>query len=192
MGIETLFSHKAMRNLARYASSRNEATQAVAAKGAGSDADFKTTGTAQCVIDGTFVASLSACATIDMASTTICRDISGKVPGNNGNSSVLGGKIVADDGQFYLMITTNATGGLTGTFAYWAHNNHVAEDDAAPTLKIPYYSPDELPIGLILYDNNGLGTDMTFGTSFIQAADDTYYQLIGPALMPHVDHWDQN
>ena len=189
MGIETLFSHKAMRDLARYLSSSNSASQAVAAKAAGSDPDFKTTGTAQAVIDGAFVASLTAQATIDMSDAAVAEPLAGNITGNTGAPSPLAAKIVADNGQFYLLVTSEADG---TPHVYWAHTNLVAADDVAPTLKVPYYSPDECVIGLILYDNDGTAGAFTIGTTNVVAADDTYYQLIGPSLLPHVDNWDKN
>lgn len=184
MGIETLFSHKAMRDLARYLSSSNSASQAVAAKTAGSDPDFKTTGTAQAIIDGAFVASLTAQATIDMSDVAVAEPLA-----NGLGISPLAAKVVADNGQFYLLVTSEADG---TPHVYWAHNSAVAADDVAPTLKVPYYSPDECVIGLILYDNDGTAGAFTIGTTSVVAADDTYYQLIGPSLLPHVDNWDQN
>jgi len=188
MSLETLFSHKAMRNLARYMSSNNVATQACDLKSDGGT-DYKTTGTAQCVVDGAFVASLAAQATISLASATVCHELAANIEGGNQARSPLTGKVIADNGQFYMLVCTEADG---TPHVYWAHDNLTAEDDAAPTLKIPYYSPDQLPIGLVLYDNDDLGAAMTIGTSITSADDDTWYQLIGPALMPHVDYWDQN
>jgi hypothetical protein len=185
--IQKLFSHKAMRDFSRYANSFNCATQAVAAKTAGSDPDFKTTGTAACVIDGAFVGSLSACATLDMSSSTYAKPIVAPL-----TAGVLAGKVIADNGQFFLVVTSNATAGLTGTFAYWAHNSATAADDVAPTFKMPYYSPDELTIGVILYDNDAQSGTFTIGTTSVAAADDTYYQLIGPSIMPHLDMFDKN
>jgi hypothetical protein len=188
MSIEKLFSHKAMRLLSRYAASNNVATQAVNIKSDGGT-DYKTTGTAQCIVDGTFVASLAAQATISLASAVVCTPLSNKLEGAAGQPSPLTGKVVLDDGQFYMLVTTEADG---TPHVYWAHDNLTAEDNAAPTLKIPFYNPDELTIGLVLYDNNDLGADMTIGTSIVSVDDDTWYQLIGPSLMPHVDFWDQN
>jgi len=188
MGIETLFSHKAMRDLARYLSSHNSATQAGDIKSDGGT-DYKTTGTAQCVVDGAFVASLAAQATIDLTSADVCAPLAGNIDGNTGAPSPLTGKVVADNGQFYMLLTTEADG---TPHVYWAHDNLVAEDDAAPTLKIPYYSPDELTIALCLYDNDDLGAAMTIGTSIVSVDDDTWYQLIGPSLLPHVDNFDKN
>jgi len=188
MSLETLFSHRAMRNLARYMSSNNVATQACDLKSDGGT-DYKWTGTAQCVVDGTFVASLTAAATISLAAVATTIPLSGKVGGSGGNASPLVGKVVADNGQFFMLVTAQADGTPK---VYWAHDNVTAEDDAAPTLKVPYYSPDELPVGLVLYDNDDLGAAMTIGTSITSADDDTWYQLVGPALMPHVDYWDQN
>ncbi|MHC4643813.1 MAG: hypothetical protein ACYS32_19395 [Planctomycetota bacterium] len=166
------------------------ATQAVAAKNAGSDPDFKTTGTAQCVVAGTFVASLAAQATIDMSDADVAEPLDARLSGSNGLASALAGKIVADNGQFYLLVTTESDG---TPHVYWAHSNVTAEDDAAPTLKVPYYpAATELAIGLILYDNDGTAGAFTIGTTNVVAADDTYYQLTGPSLIPHVDFWDKN
>jgi len=186
MSIENLFSHRAMKNLSRYLSSNNVATQACDIKSDGGT-DYKWTGTAQCVIDGAFVASLAAAATISLAAVATTIPLSGKLTGDG--ESPLVGKVIADNGQFYMLVTAQADGTPK---VYWAHDDVTAEDDAAPTLKIPYYSPDELPVGLVLYDNDDLGAAMTIGTSIVSVDDDTWYQLLGPALMPHVDFWDQN
>lgn len=188
MSLETLFSHKAMRNLARYMSSNNVATQTCNAKSDGGT-DYKWTGTAQCVVDGTFVASLAAAATISLSAAATTIALSNKLEGANGSESLHAGKVIADNGQFYQLLTAQADGTPK---VYWAHDNVTAEDDAAPTLKIPYYSPDELPVGIVLMDNDDLGAAMTIGTSILSVDDDTWYQLIGPALMPHIDFWDQN
>jgi hypothetical protein len=185
MGIETLFSHKAMRDLALYAASNNMATQAVAIKSSGASPDFKTTGTAQCVVGGTFVASLSAQATIDMSDADVAEPLAGGL-----GVSALAGKVVADNGQFYLLFTTESDG---TPHVYWAHNSATAADDVAPTLKVPYYpAATELAIALCLWDNDALSGNLTVGTSNLDTADDTFYQLTGPSLVPHVDNWDQN
>jgi hypothetical protein len=188
MGIESLFSHKAMRLLSRYAASNNVATQACNIKSDGGT-DYKWTGTAQCVVDGAFVASLAAAATVSLDSATVCAALSNKLEGTSGKESPLTGKVIADNGQFYMLLTTEADG---TPHVYWAHDNVTAEDNAAPTLKVPFYNPDELAIGLVLYDNDDLGAAMTIGTSIVSVDDDTWYQLIGPSLMPHVDFFDQN
>ena len=189
MGIETLFSHKAMRDLARYLSSSNSSSQVAAIKTAGSDPDFKFTGTAQCVVDGAFVASLTAAATIDMSDAAVAEPLAGNITGTTGAPSPLAAKSVADNGQFYLLFTVEADG---TPHVYWAHNNLTAADDVAPTLKIPYYSPDELTIALCLWDNDAVAGALVIGTTSLETADDTFYQLLGPSLLPHVDNWDKN
>ena len=179
----TFFNYLPMKALVRYMSSHNMASAAVAAKSAGSDPDLKTTGTNQCVVDGVPVMSLAAQATIDLSngSSTVA-----EVLGAHLDGSALAGKVVADNGQFYLLVTTEADG---TPHVYWAHNSATAADDVAPTLQIPVYGQDELAIGLILYDNDALSGAFTVGTSNIQAADDTYYQLTGPSLLPDRAVW---
>ncbi len=184
MSYAELWDHRSMKDLVDYLSSFNAATQAVAAKEADNTGpDFKTTGTAQCVVNGAFVASLGACATIDMSDEAVAMPQTTKE-----GAADLAGRIMPDNSQFYLLITTNATGGLAGTFARLA-GYHV---DSAPTLKIPYYPPTELCIGLILYDNNVNNAIFTIGTTNTRDADDTYTQLTGPNLLPHIDNWDSN
>jgi hypothetical protein len=184
MGIQKLFSHKAMRDFSRYMASFNTATQALAAKTAGSDPDLKTTGTGACVVDGAFVASLAAQATIDLSSTTVCHALVSPL-----TAGALAGKVIADNGQFYLLVTTEADG---TPHVYWAHNSATAADDVAPTWKCPYYSPDQLSIGVFKYDNDAAAGNHTIGTTNIAAADDDYYQLIGPSILPHLDNMDKN
>jgi hypothetical protein len=146
---------------------------------------MKWTGTAQAVIDGAFVASLAAQTSIDMSDAAIAEPII-QFPGE---PVALAGKVVADNGQFYLLFTTEADG---TPHIYWAHDDITAEDNAAPTLKIPYYSPDELTIALLLWDNDALSGDLTIGTSNLDTADDTFYVLTGPSLLPHLDNIDRN
>ena len=191
MGLETLFAYKGMKDFARYMSSQNMATQAVAAKGAGTNPHFQSTGTAQCIVDGTFVASLTAITTLDMSDAAVALPLQYPLVHRADGPQPLAGKVIADNGQFYILVTTKAAGGDSASYARWAHDNKTAEDDAAPTLKVPYYGPDELTIGLILYDNDGTSGAFTIGTTNVVGADDTYYQLIGPNLLPHIDNFEK-
>lgn len=192
MGLEILFAYKGMKDFARYMSSQNMATQAVDIVGSADDPDLETTGTAQCIVDGTFVASLAAAALVDLSDAAVALPIEYPLANRADGPQPLAGKVVADNGQFYLLITTNALGDNSGTFVRWAHDSLTAEDDAAPTLKVPYYSPDELTIGLLLYDNDDAAGDLTIGTTNLDAdADATFYQLIGPNLLPHIDNFEK-
>jgi hypothetical protein len=189
--LETLFSHKAGRDFARYMSSQNMATQAVDIVGSADDPDLQTTGTAQCIVDGTFVASLTAAALVDLSDADVALPIQYPLANRSDGPQPLAGKVIADNGQFYLLITTNATGGDAGTFVRWAHNSLTAADDVAPTLKIPYYSPDELTIAILLFDNDDASGNLTIGTTNLDYdADATFYQLVGPSLLPAVDMWE--
>ena len=189
MGIETLYSHRHVRDFARYMTSQNNATQAVAAKGAGTNPHFQSTGGAQCIIDGTLVTALTAITTLDMSNAAVALPIEYPLANRADGPQPLAGKVVADDGQFYLLVTSGVDGGDGDSYAYWAHDNLTAEDDAAPTLAVPYYSPAQLTIGLILYDNDGTSGAFTIGTTNVVANDDTYYQLIGPNLLPAPTNW---
>jgi hypothetical protein len=177
MSYETLFSHRSMKDIMNYMSSQNIASQGCDLESDGGT-DFAVTGTAQCVVNGTFVASLAASANVDLGDEDTCPP------------SLLGvelaGYITPDNEQVYYLITVEADG---TPHVYLASNR---ADDTAPTLKIPYYSPDELAIGLVLYDNNDLGAALTLGTSILSVDDDTWYQLIGPSILPHVDNFDKN
>jgi hypothetical protein len=187
MGIETLFNYRPTRDLLRYLSSQNTATQAVRVKSAADNVAFDSLGAAQCVVDGTFVVALAAQSTIDMSDEAVAMPIT---QFNAEFDYPLAGKVVADNGQFYLLFTTEADG---TPHVYWAHDALVAEDNAAPTLKIPYYSPDELTIGICKYDNDSVGGAFTIGTTaFDHDADAVFYQLIGPSLLPHVENIDRN
>ena len=140
MSFAELWNHRSMKDLVDYLSSFNAATQAVDAKGANNtNPDYATTGTAQCVVNGTYVASLGAAATIDMSDSAVAKDATVKEGG-----LALAGRAFPDNSQFYMLFTTTAVGGLAGTFARLA-GYHV---DSAPTLKIPYYPATELCIVL--------------------------------------------
>lgn len=177
--LSPLFNYRPMKDLANYLSSYNNSTQAVALKTAGSDPDIKTTGTGQCVVSGVHVASLTVQATIDLSEADVSE------PGHP-VPIALAGRIFADNEQWYTLITTDADG---TPHVYLASN---VADDVAPTLKIPYYRPVELCIGLFLYDNDAVGGALTWGTTNLEGADDTFTQLVGPNLLPHPDNWDQN
>jgi hypothetical protein len=181
MTIGKLFNYKPMKSIADYLSSFNCATQAFAAKTAGSDPDLKNTGTAACVINGGFIGSLTASATIDLSSATVAEPLA--------NGTALAGKVVADNGQFFLLATVEADG---TPHIYWAHNSATAADDVAPTFLCPNYATDELTYGVLLYDNDGTAGAFTIGTTNIVANDDTYYQLIGPSLIPQDVTIDKN
>jgi hypothetical protein len=177
MGYETLFSHRSMKDIMNYMSSQNIASQGCDLESDGGT-DFAFTGTAQCVVNGAFVAALTVAANIDLADADTCPP------------SLLGVDLAAyvtpDNQQVYYLITTEADG---TPHVYLASNR---ADDVAPTLKIPYYSPDELAIGLVLYDNDDLNATLTLGTDILSVDDDTWYQLIGPSILPHVDNFDKN
>jgi hypothetical protein len=185
MGIETLFNYRPTKDLLRYLSSQNMADQTVAIHTSGSSPLMKWTGTAQAVVAGTFVASLAAQTSIDMSDAAIAMPIT-NFPGED---VALAGKVVADNGRFYLLFTTEADG---TPHIYWAHDDLVAEDAGAPTLKIPYYSPDELTIALLLWSNDALTGDLTIGSSNLDTADDTFYVLTGPSLLPDIENIDRN
>ena len=177
MSYADLFDNRATKDLMDYMSSCNVASQTCDIESDGGT-DFKWTGTAQCVVNGTFVASLTAAANIDLADS----DVAMADP----RGVELAGYITPDNEQVYYLITTEADG---TPHVYLASDR---ADDEEPTLKIPYYSPDELAIGLVLYDNDDLGAALTLGTSILSVDDDTWYQLIGPTILPHVDNMDQN
>lgn len=178
MSYAELFNYRPTKDLADYLSSYNAATQALANKSTGADPDLKTTGTAQCVVNGAYVASLTAQATIDLSDSAVAEaDLAGLA---------LAGRSMADNAQFYLLVTTESDG---TPHVYLASN---VADDVAPTLKIPYYGPAELCIALDLWDNDALGVAAVIGTAVKTDADDTFTQLTGPNLLPHVDNWDRN
>jgi len=184
MSYAELWNDRSMKDFVDYLSSFNSATQAVDAKGANNtNPDYATTGTAQCVVNGAYVASLPVAATIDMSDSAVAKDATVKEGG-----LALAGRAFPDNAQFYMLFTTIAAGGIAGTYVRLA-GYHA---DSAPTLKIPYYPPTELCIGLVLFDNNALGNVHTMGTSNLLDADDTFYQLTGPNLLPHIDNWDSN
>ncbi len=177
MGYETLFNYRPLKDLVNYMSSYNAATQAVDLESDGG-IDFKWTGTAQCVVNGAYVASLSAVDPVNLSDAAVA------MPDPEGVA--LAGYISPDNEQFYLLITTEAD---ATPHVYLASNR---ADDVGPTFKMPYYGPDELPIAFVLYDNNDLGAALTLGTSILSVDDDTWTQLTGPALLPHVDNIDRN
>jgi hypothetical protein len=178
MGYESLFSHRSMKDIMNYMSSQNIATQGCDAESDGGT-DFATAGGAQCVVNGTFVASLTAATNIDLGDADTCPP------------SLLGvdlaGYVTPDNEIVYYLITVEADG---TAHVYLASNRPAIT--VQPTLKIPYYSPDELAIGLVLYDNNDLNATLTLGTDILSVDDDTWYQLIGPSILPHVDNFDKN
>jgi hypothetical protein len=173
-----------MKDIMNYMSSNNVATQVVDQKsGDNAGPDLMTTGTAQCIVNGAFVASLADAATIDLSEDDVALDATRQEGG-----AALAGLILADNAQLYMLITTNAAGDNDGTFVR-AAGYHV---DDVPTLKIPYYNVDELTIGILLFDNNAGTRAHTIGTTNLYDADCTFYQLIGPNLLPHVDNFDKN
>ncbi len=174
-----LFNYRPMKDLANYLSSYNNATQALVNKSTGADPDLATTGTAQAVVNGVHVASLPANATIDLSAPAVA--MPDPILG-----TALAGMVMADDAQFYLLVTMNAAGAAKVYLA-----SEVA-DDEAPTLKIPAYYPLYVCIGLDLWDNDALSGAATIGTSVKTDADDTFTQLVGPNLLPHIDLWDKN
>lgn len=182
MSYSTLFNYRPTKDIIDYLSSYNMATQAVAAKAAGSSAHFKTTGTGQCVVNGAFVASLAVQATIDMSDAAVALPLANP-------TSVLAGKVVADNGRFMLAVLSAADG---SPYVVWAHDDPVAEDAGDPTFKMPYYDPSLLVIGIILYSNDANTAAFTVGTTSVEAADDTYYQITGANILPHVDNIDKN
>jgi hypothetical protein len=182
-----------MQDFARYLTSQNNATQAVDVVGSADDVDLETTGGAQCVVDGALVTALSGAALIDCSLAAVALPIEYPLANRADGPQPLAGKIVADNGQFYILITTKAAGGNSGTFLRWAHDSLTAADNVAPSLKVPYYSPDELTIGLLLYDNDSVGGAFTIGTTaWDYDVDATFYQLIGPTLLPHYDNMNVN
>ena len=184
MPISDLYNYRPMKDFADYMSSQNMATQAFGVDGGADNKDLDADGGAPCVVNGAFVAALAAMGNIDMSDEAVAEPIA------QFGSVALAGKVVADNGQFYLLLTTEADG---TPHVYWAHNSVTAEDDAAPTLKIPYYDPDELTIGICKYDNDSVAGAFTIGTTaFDHDADAVFYQLIGPSLLPHLDNMDKN
>jgi len=193
MGIETLFGYRAMKDFARYMSSQNMATQAIVVKGSADNVAFASTGTAQCIVDGAFVASLTAITTLDLSDAAVALPILPPLARRVDGPQPLAGKVVADNGRFYLLITTKAAGGDSASYCRWAHDSLTAEDAAAATLRVPYYGPDELTIALVAYSNDALTAAYTVGASLLDHdADATIYQLIGPSLLPHVENMDLN
>jgi hypothetical protein len=184
MSYAELFSHRSMKDIMDYMSSQNIATQAVDGKETNDvGPDFKTTGGGQCVVNGTFVAALTAATTINMSDEAVAIPQTAKEGG-----LALAGRTFTDDAQCYMLVTTIAAGGDAGTYVRLA-GYHI---DDVPTLKMPYYPPTELCIGLILFDNNGLGNVHVMGTENLLDADLGYTQLVGPNLLPHIDNWDSN
>ncbi len=174
-----LFNYRPMKDLVNYLSSYNNATQALANKSTGADPDLKTTGTAQGVVNGVHIASLPANATIDLSDGAVA------VP-DPLLGTALAGMVMADNAQFYLLVAMNIDGDAK---VYLASN---IADNVAPDLKIPAYDPQFLCVGLDLWDNDALGAAATIGTSVKTDADDTFTQLVGPNLLPHIDLWDKN
>jgi hypothetical protein len=173
-----------MKDIMNYMSSNNVATQVVDQKDSNNAGpNLMTTGTAQCVVNGAFVASLAAAADIDLSDDAVALDATTPEGG-----LALAGRALVDQSQLYMLITTNAAGDNDGTFVRAAGY----DVDSSPTLKIPYYNVDELTIGLLLFINNAGTRTHTIGTTNLYDADCTFYQLIGPNLLPHVDNFDKN
>ncbi len=172
-----LFNYRPMKDFINYMSSYNNSTQAMALHTSGSDPRVKTTGTGQCIVNGVHVASLAAQATIDLSDTAVAETSLLGV--------VLAGRVFADNAQWYMLLTTEADG---TPHVYLASN---VADDVAPDLSIPGYTPTELTIALMLYDNDITGGAFTLGTTNFEAGA-TFTQLVGPNLMPNPDNWDKN
>jgi hypothetical protein len=49
-----------------------------------------------------------------------------------------------------------------------------------------------LTIALCMWSNDALTGDLTIGTSNLDTADDTFYVLTGPSLLPDVENIDRN
>jgi hypothetical protein len=165
-------------------SSQNVASQTLAQKsGDNAGADIKTTGTGVCVVNGTYVASLGAAATIDLSDAAVAIQasaIEGALP--------LAGRTLPDNTQLWMLITTTAVGGIAGTFVR-AAGQHA---DSVATLKIPYYPPTELCIGLWDFDADEGNRPHIIGTTNLYDGDCNFHQLVGPNLLPHLDNWDRN
>lgn len=163
-----LFSHRAMKDLAAYLTTYNLDTQAVAFAAA----DPATTGTKQCMINGTFIPSLTAEADADWSSILEADLVEGDAKGF----------VMANLYSQYLAVFANADGrlriDLAGEYAL----------DAAVELKIPHFDPTEwCCIATVLVDAGGA---VTLGTTDISGIV-TITQVLGP-ILPHPDNMDMN
>jgi len=172
MSFKDRFCSKAVQDLAAYGLTYNMATQAVAAKTAGSDPDLKWTGTAAFVLNGQFYTALAALATIDMSSTTVAPDLAG-------------GSIPTTYEQYWLVLATAAGAALVKAAST------VTLTSTGATLKIPYFDPTTyFPVAIIKYVNDS-GSGFTIGTTNVDGTDCQIYQILGP-LVPHDDNVDKN
>lgn len=159
------FNYRAMKEFSKYALTVNMESQVLAEKAAGTNPHLATTGGKSAMINGTFVASLAAQATIDLSSSTVCD---------------CAGETVADGSDVWLLVLQKADG-----TPYVMKASNI---EASAALKVPYYDPSiYVPIGLVNYINDS-GSNYVIGTTNIDGDDCVIYQIFGMPLVPHSDN----
>jgi hypothetical protein len=167
------FNYKMMKDFSAYMLSINHATQAVAAKSAGSDPDLKTTGTALCMVNGELIESLTACATIDLSDVAVCDQA---------------GEVIGDGYEQYWLVVAKGSDGTCLVLGA----SEITLTSSGAELKIPYYDPTVyVPIGLVKYVNDS-GSDFTIGTTNVDGTDAQITQLTMLPIVPHTDNLDKN
>jgi hypothetical protein len=174
-----LFNYRPMKDLANYMSSYNNATAAVLNENTGAGPDLTNTAGQQCIVNGVHVAALAQKALINLSDPAV------SMPDPK-LGTALAGKSIAQNDQFYLLVTADADGECYVWLA-----SKVDDPVAAAHLKIPAYNPQQLCISLIKVDQQTLNP-MVFGTGVMTDGDCGFVDLVGPNLLPHIDLWDKN
>jgi hypothetical protein len=214
-----LFSFRPMKELAKYLSTYNMETQAIAVDGA-HVYNIQSTGTKQCVINGIYIPALTADAELLITSDEITTmwaagtEYSADDTVKYGNDMFVclvdhkavnrpmqgdgfwralpnaAGYELADDYRIMLMVTAQAD----GTLGLWLASDPCAIG-TAPTTKIPAFDPSVYcVVAFIDYANDAASAAVTFGDTDGGVAfgtDGTFYQVIGP-VFPHPDNFINN
>jgi hypothetical protein len=167
------FTKKSAQDLAAYMTSYNMESQVVSYVDDADDNDLQTTGTKPCMINGVFIPSLTADASMIVADDT------------TGNAA---GTTIADDFERWFIVLADAD----GTLSLWTAGDAAAIGGNA-VLKIPAFDPSTyVALAVILYANDNASAEVTVGAAACDwNTDGTFYQLTGP-VFPHPDNFDEN
>jgi hypothetical protein len=158
------FNQAAQRYLAKYLTTYNMATQALAIDGVNAE-NIQTTGLAPVMLNGVLIPALPADAELDVSEDAVGDAV---------------GTVVADGGGAYFLVLAKAD----GTLSVWKAGTPAALA-ANIALKIPAYDPTTyVAIGLIKVLPSGEA--FTLCTTALTTIG-SYIQLVGPVL-PHPDN----
>jgi hypothetical protein len=169
MDLSTHFSYGPMRKLAEYMATANFESQEIAVDGSNSE-NIQSTGTGDAMIAGTPV-NIAQDAELDISADETTQD--------NCTNAV---DTTIDDGDArYFVVLAKSD----GTLSMWTAGE--AAESGDEELKIPAFDPETyVCVGIVHIDNDS-GSEFTVGTTGLDAATTSYFQVTGP-VFPHADN----